>query len=54
MKAISLHQPWASLVAAGHKAHETRSRLFGVEGEPGNGEKTSVIRGAGLDESQGY
>lgn len=24
MKAISLHQPWASLLAAGRKAHETR------------------------------
>jgi hypothetical protein len=25
MKAISLHQPWASLIAAGVKVHETRS-----------------------------
>lgn len=32
MKAISLHQPWASAVAIGLKKYETRSRLTHVRG----------------------
>lgn len=33
MKALTLHQPWASLIAAGLKKYETRSRPLKYRGE---------------------
>jgi len=33
MKALSLHQPWASLMAIGAKVNETRSRAWDYKGD---------------------